>query len=345
MTKIAILGAGSWGLTLSWLLAQQAEAFPEQEKSVWLWDRNPEKISHFAANRAIQFPVSVHLSESVHLTASLADAVRDAEIILMVVTTAGTRPTAQALAACGQLASEAIVVNASKGVELPSLQPLHQVIAEELPQHRVAVLSGPTLAGEILSGLPTACVVACDQLAVAEYLQQSLSCENRFRLYSNQDVIGVEMGGAMKNVFAIVSGYMQAMRLGENARAALITRGLAEMTRFCLALGAEAETLYGLSGLGDLFATCNSPLSRNHQVGFRLAKGESLEAILADLKVVAEGVHTTRAVSQLAERIGVDVPIVKQVEYALSGAPISPEMLIRGLMSRRLKSEHAQQAV
>jgi len=337
LKKLAILGAGSWGLTLAWLNALTASEAGHHK--VWLWDRSPDKIEQFKQNREISFPVKVTLPDNVHLTSNLAEATQDAAIILLVVTTSGTREVLQGLKASGALSPEAIIVNCSKGIEFPSLKRLSVIVQEELPNNPSAVLSGPSLAMEILSGLPTACSIAAENRDVAEYLQQYLTNERLFRLYSNTDVIGVELGGALKNIFAIPSGYMEAKHLGDNAKASLITRGLAEMTRFSVAMGADPKTLYGLSGLGDLLATCSSPLSRNYQVGARLAEGQSLDQILKDLKVVAEGVKTTQAVSQIADKQGLEVPIVKVVETCISG-PFSESLIIKSLMSRKLKSEH-----
>ncbi|MEB3205786.1 MAG: NAD(P)H-dependent glycerol-3-phosphate dehydrogenase [Vampirovibrionales bacterium] len=350
--KIAVLGAGSWGLTLAWLLAAHAPSDYSNPNApttvagtavpdIWLWDRNALKIEQFQKNREIPFPVSVTLPESVHLTHDLTEAIDQADIILLAVSSVGTRQVASQLAAL-QLPATTVIVNASKGIELPSLKTMWAVVSEVLPKQPYATLSGPNLAKEILRGLPTAGVVATVNPDIGRFLQLALSRENRFRLYTTTDVLGVELGAALKNVFAIASGYMQAKQLGENARAALITRGLAEMTRFSVALGADEQTLYGLSGLGDLLATCNSPLSRNFQVGFELAKGHPLDQILADLKVTAEGVNTTHAVSQLAERRGWDAPIVKEVELALRGdaaAAGNEQIMIRSLMGRKLKAE------
>lgn len=333
MKKMAILGAGSWGLTLAWLSASD-------HANIWLWDRNPEKIASMRADRHVRFPVPVHLPNSLHLTDSLAEAVQDADVILLVVTVNGTREVLRRLRDEGLLKAGVILVNASKGIEFPGLKRMSEVFAEECPNNPYAVLSGPTLALEILNGLPTACSIACRDLDVAEFLQQNLS-HDLFRLYSNQDVTGVELGGALKNIFAIASGYMRTKQLGDNAWGALLTRGLAETTRFSVALGADPKTLYGMSGLGDLLATANSPLSRNYQVGARLAQGETLEQILDNLKVVAEGVKTTHAVYELSQKMGLDTPIVQMVETCLS-QPFSEAMIIRSLMSRRLRSEQKE---
>lgn len=333
MKKLAILGAGSWGLTLAWLNASQHE-------NVWLWDRNADKVATMSRDRKLLFPVPVILPQKLNLTASLAEAVRDADVILLVVTVSGTREVLRQLRDQAHIPETTVLVNASKGIEFPSLKRMSEVFAEELPHNPYAVLSGPTLALEILNGLPTACSIACADLEIAEALQRDLS-HDLFRLYSNTDVTGVELGGALKNIFAIASGYMQEKKLGDNALGALITRGLAEMTRFSVALGADQESLYGMSGLGDLLATANSPLSRNFQVGARLARGETLDNILADLKVVAEGVKTTHAVYELSRKMGLDTPIVDMVEMCLSG-PFSEKMIVKSLMTRKLKSEQKE---
>lgn len=333
-TTIAYLGAGSWGLTLAWLGAQCAE------RRVRLWDRDADKMAAMRADRHVRFPMDVTLPDTVALYTSLAEAVTGADVIVLVVSSAGTRPVMQALRDTGAVSPDAILLNASKGIEYPSLTRLSAIIREAFPENPSATLSGPTLAPEILQGLPTAGVIASADMAVAERLQACLATE-RFRLYTNTDVTGVELGGALKNIFAIVSGYMDARHLGHNARATLITRGLAEITRFSLALGADVQTLYGLSGLGDLLATCYSPLSRNYQVGYRLAQGQTLAQILAELNVVAEGVQTTQAVSRLSDQLGIDMPVVKQVEQALSGT-WSEQDMIRTLMSRRPKPEHSR---
>lgn len=331
MKKLAILGAGSWGLTLAWLSSIQ-------KQPVTLWDRSPEKINTILANRHVTFPVNVTLPDNLALTSNLDEAIHEADVILLVVTANGTRDVATQLAASKALNKNAILVNCSKGIEFPSLKRVSDVLDEVLPNNPSAILSGPSLAGEILNGLPTACSVAANNQDVAEFLQHHLNHDQLFRLYSNTDVTGVELGGSLKNIFAIPSGYMRSKNLGDNAQAALITRGLAEMTRFCMVLGAHQETLFGLSGLGDLLATCNSPLSRNYQVGARLAQGESLDDILKSLKVVAEGVKTTFAVSEMSKKMGIDMPIVEVVKQSFEGG-ISEKDIIKSLMSRKLKSE------
>jgi glycerol-3-phosphate dehydrogenase (NAD(P)+) len=336
MRKLAILGAGSWGLTLAWLLAGES-------RNVWLWDRTPEKIQAMRRDHKVLFPVPVILPETLNLTDSLAEAAHEADVLLLAVTTGGTREVLRRLRDEIGLSKDVILINASKGIEFPGLKRMSEVFAEELPDNPYAVLSGPTLAQEVLSGLPAACSIACRDRGIAETLQHDLS-QDLFRLYSNTDVIGVELGGALKNIFAIASGYLRTKKLGDNAWAALLTRGLAEMTRFAEAMGADRKTLYGMSGLGDLLATSNSPLSRNYQVGARLAQGETLEQILSELKVVAEGVKTTYAVLELSRQMGLDSPVVEMVGMSLSG-PFSETMIIKSLMSRKLKSEQKESVI
>jgi glycerol-3-phosphate dehydrogenase (NAD(P)+) len=330
--KLTILGAGSWGLTLAWLWAK----YPNVD--VTIWDRKPEKLALLANNRDITTPITMTFPDTVRLSHNLGDAIDQADVIVMVVTTAGSRAVGQAMQDSGRLSPQSVIINASKGIELPSLQPISSVLRQVCPFNPIAVLSGPTLAQEILNNLPTAAAIACADAAIAEQLQAQLSCENRFRLYSNTDVIGVELGGALKNIFAIASGYMKAKGLGDNACASLITRGLAEMTRFSVLLGACEQTLFGLSGLGDLLATCNSPLSRNYQVGVQLAQNKSLDQILQEMTVVAEGVKTAFAVSQLAQKNHIEVPIINQVVRGLQGK-MSADLMIKSLMGRRLKAE------
>lgn len=340
--KIAILGGGSWGLTLAWLAANQCKQATDGtivKNNIVLWDRTPEKIEQFKQTKRVSFPVELTLPEDLVLTSNLAEAITGADAILFVVTSKATRMVAEQIKALNVLLPNAILINASKGIEFPSLKPMSTVLKDVFPTHRVGVLSGPTLAKEILAGLPTAATVAAEDLETAEWLQVRLNCNERFRLYTNTDLVGVELAGALKNVFAIASGYMAAKNMGDNARAALLTRGLAEMARFCLKMGAEMPTIYGLSGLGDLLATCNSPLSRNYQVGYRLGKGETLAEILADLKVVAEGVQTALAVYELAKKLEMDTPIVELVVNAINGQVVSGEMMIKSLMSRKLKQE------
>jgi len=332
--KLTVLGAGSWGLTLTWLLTDNFD-------EVCLWSRAQDLSKELLETKSTTKPVEVKLQDKVEITSDLAKAIDGAEIILMVVATSGIRPVCQQLKEAG-LKSNQIIVNTSKGLELPSLNRMSEVISQELPENPVVVLSGPTLAKEVLKGLPTAASVACKDLEIADYVQKALNVSSKFRLYTNTDVIGVELGGSLKNVIAIASGFVDAMGLGDNARGSILTRGLAEVVRISVELGANPSTLYGLSGIGDLIATCSSPLSRNYQVGYRLGQGKKLDTILEELGSVAEGVKTSKAVCELAKKLNIDVPVSSLI-YEAVYTDISPEEVINRLMNRKLKSEDQYQ--
>ena len=330
--KLAVLGAGSWGLTLAWMLENNFD-------DIYVWGRQQDLTPEFLETKKKTYPIEVQLPQKAVITSDMKEAIADAEIILMVVSTAGTRPVCELMKEAGIKPSQ-IVVNASKGIELPSLKTLSTVIKDVLPENPVAVLSGPTLAVEVLKGLPTAASIACKDLEIAEYLQKYFNVPNKFRIYTNTDVIGVELGGSLKNVVAIASGFVDAKKFGCNSRGAILTRGFAEIVRVGLALGANPSTLYGLSGMGDLIATCSSPLSRNYQVGLRLGQGKKLDDILNELGAIAEGVKTSQALCQLAEKLGMDVPLSQTVFDAVYGN-MTHEQLIGNLMNRKFKSEES----
>ncbi len=330
--KLAVLGAGSWGLTLAWMLENNFD-------DIYVWGRKEDLTPEFLETKKKTHPIEVQLPEKAVITDDMKAAIKDAEIILLVVSTAGTRPVCQLLKESG-LKPEQVVVNASKGIELPSLKTLSKVIKEVLPDNKVAVLSGPTLAIECLKGLPTAASIACEDIETAEYLQQYFNVPNKFRIYTNTDVIGVELGGSLKNVVAIASGYVDAKKFGHNARGAILTRGFAEVVRVGIALGANPSTLYGLSGMGDLIATCSSPLSRNYQVGYKLGEGKKVDEILNDLGAIAEGVKTSKALCELANELGIDTPLSQTVFNAVYGK-MTDEELLCSLMNRKFKSEES----
>ena len=330
--KLAVLGAGSWGLTLAWLLSKNFE-------DVVVWGRQEDLTEEFLTTKKKTYPIEVQLPQKVEIMSDLSLAIENADVILLVVSTAGTRPVCQALKEAG-ITPKQIVVNASKGIELPSLKTLSKVIGEELPENPIAVLSGPTLAIEVLKGLPTAASIACKDINVANKLQEWFTIVNQFRIYSNTDVTGVELGGSLKNVVAIASGFVDAKNYGNNARGAILTRGQAEIVRISAALGADPSTLYGLSGIGDLIATCSSPLSRNYQVGFRLGQGKKLDEILSELGAIAEGVKTSKAVCELARKLGIETPLSETI-YEAVYSDISQEEILNKLMNRKLKSEES----
>lgn len=330
--KLAVLGPGCWGLTLAWLLNNNFE-------QIVVWGRLEDLTKDLIKNKHCSKPLEVQLSNKVEITSDLNYAINGADIILLVVATSGIRPVCEQLKLAG-IKDEQILVNASKGIELPSLMRMSEVIKDVLPNQNLAVLSGPTLAKEVLMGKPTAASVASDNMEIAEKVQHACSVSGKFRLYSNSDVIGVELGGSLKNVIAIASGFAHAMKLGDNCAGALLTRGMAEIVRVSVKLGAKPSTLYGLSGMGDLIATCSSPLSRNYTVGSMLGKGKKIDDILEELGSVAEGVKTSKAVCELAQKLDIEVPISSAI-YEAVHTDITPQDLLDKLMNRKLKEEES----
>ncbi|HSA07276.1 MAG TPA: NAD(P)H-dependent glycerol-3-phosphate dehydrogenase [Candidatus Gastranaerophilales bacterium] len=328
--KLTVLGAGSWGLTLTWLLNDNFD-------EIALWSREEDLTEELVLTKSVKFPLEVQLDNKAQITSNLEDAIKDAQIILVVVATSAIRSVCQKLKTAG-IKSNQILVNASKGLELPGLFRMSEIFAQELPNNKFAVLSGPTLAAEVLKGQLTAASIACEDMETANFLQKNLAVTEKFRLYSNADVIGVELGGSLKNVIAIASGFIEAMKLGDNAKGTLMARGLAEIVRVSVALGANPSTLYGLSGVGDLFATCNSPLSRNFRVGYMLGQGKKLDDILKEIGAVAEGVKTSKAMLELSKKLGIETPLSAAV-YEAVYTNITPEEIVSKLMSRKLKPE------
>lgn len=333
--KLTVLGAGCWGLTLTWLLTDNFE-------KVCVWGRHVDITDELRNQKRVSKPLEIQLQDKVEVTSDLEAAVKDADIILLVVATSGIREVCKNLAKLNNgegLKANQVLVNTSKGLELPSLMRMSEVMKEELPNANIAILSGPTLAKEVLLGCPTAASVACENKPeVAKFLQEKLTVPSKFRLYTNDDVVGLELGGSLKNVIAIASGFADAMKLGDNCRGALLTRGMAEITRVSVALGAKPSTLYGLSGMGDLIATCSSPMSRNFTVGSMLGHGKKINDILAELGSVAEGVKTSKAVCELAKKLGLEVPVSEAI-YEAVYTDITPKELLDKLMNRKLKGE------
>jgi len=328
--KLTVLGAGSWGLTLAWLLTDNFD-------EITVWGRAGDLTEELIKNKHASKPLEVQLAEKVVITSDMKSAISGADIILSVVATSGTRDVCEHLRDAG-IKPEQILVNASKGIELPSLKRMSEVIRDVLPEQKLVTLSGPTLAKEVLQGKPTAASVACEDIETAEFVQKACTVPNRFRLYTNTDVIGVELGGSLKNVIAIASGFAKTMGLGDNCAGTLLTRGMAEIVRVSIRLGANPSTLYGLSGMGDLIATCSSPMSRNYTVGAMLAQGKKIDDILAELGAVAEGVKTSRAICELAKKLEIETPVSNAI-YEAVYTDITPEQLLAKLMNRKLKEE------
>ncbi len=328
---IAIIGAGSWGTALSIVLGGAGHP-------VRLWARRREVAEAISRTRHNPDYLSeFELPDSVAATADPVGAVEGAHIILLAVPSDGMRTICEHLAT--HVGSGQGIISAAKGLEHGSGRRLSEVIGEILGRRSgpIAVLSGPNLAPEVAAGIATVSVVASAEEAFAREVQASFSTP-RFRLYTNPDVLGVELGGALKNIIAIAAGACDALGFGDNTKAALLTRGLTEITRLGMALGARAETFRGLSGVGDLVATCASRKSRNHRLGYDLARGRRLAEILADMAQVAEGVETTRAARRLAEQVGVEMPITAAV-YAVLFEGLSPQEAVTALMTRSWRDE------
>jgi glycerol-3-phosphate dehydrogenase (NAD(P)+) len=328
--RVAVLGAGSWGTTLASLLSVPSETV--------LWAREPEIAE--AVSRRRENPVFLPgfaLSPALRATTDLETALRGAEVIVLAVPSRYFRSVVEA--ARPFVPGDADLVSVTKGIEPATRQRMTEVLAEVLEHDlsRVCALSGPNLAREVMAGAPSATVIACRDIVRAERLQH-LFMTDSLRVYTNPDVIGCEIGGAVKNVLAIAAGIGDGLGYGWNTKAALITRGLAELTRLGVALGGEPLTFLGLAGNGDLTATCSSPQSRNRHVGEELGKGRSLKEILDSMHMVAEGVETTPAILGLARRLGVEMPISEKVGAVLGGE-LSAAEVVSLLMQREAKSE------
>jgi glycerol-3-phosphate dehydrogenase (NAD(P)+) len=326
--KVAVVGAGSWGTGLAAHLARSGHG-------VRLWSRDPGQADEIRdRGRNSRYLPGIALP-ALEATSDLAEAARSAEVAIVAVPSEFFRGTLRELRP--HLGAGTTLVSATKGLELGTLRRMSEVAAEESSGHPIAVLSGPSFALEVAQGQPTTVVVAARALAVAEAVQRAVSSRS-FRAYSSDDVVGVELGGALKNVIAIAAGIVDGLGYGHNTVAALITRGLAEMSRLAVALGARPDTLSGLAGLGDLVLTCTGGLSRNRRLGHALGTGHSVGEALAELHMVAEGVRTTQAACALAERAGVEMPIAQQMRAVLYGGK-APREGVDELMLRTLKRE------
>lgn len=327
---IAVLGAGGWGTALAVHLVRTGH-------EAWLWGRDGTLIGDLRVRRAnaVYLP-DITFPARLKVTADLEEALADADMVVAAIPSHGMRQVLRRAAPF--VPSNAIVVSAAKGLEQQTLFRPSEIVQQEFGARvRVGVLSGPSFASEMARELPTAVCVASTDTQVVERVQADFRAPY-FRLYGTHDVLGVEIGGALKNVIAIAAGVAEGLGLGQNAQAGLITRGLAEMARLACAAGAQRETLAGLTGLGDLVLTCTGTLSRNRYVGLELARGRSLPDVLASMKTVAEGVRTTDAALALAARFGVELPIAAQVAALLAGRK-DPRTALYDLMVRPQKAE------
>jgi glycerol-3-phosphate dehydrogenase (NAD(P)+) len=330
MKRIAIIGAGSWGTALAVIAARAGH-------NAFLWSRNLEVVSSIAERRInSRYLTSTSIPETVTATGDISAALGGAATVVLAAPSHAVR---ELLTTMSSLLDEAaIVVSVSKGIEIETGKRISEIAKEVLGNpHPFVCLSGPSFAKEVVAGHPTAIVAASKDSSAARTVQNDLSFEN-LRIYTNTDVVGTELGGSVKNVMAIAAGMASGLGFGSNSVAALITRGLAEITRLARREGAQVETLMGLAGLGDLVLTCTGSLSRNRFVGEELGKGKTLEEIVAKLSEVAEGINTARAVKKLADRAGLEMPITNEVNVVLyDGKPARDA--VAELMSRPLREE------
>jgi glycerol-3-phosphate dehydrogenase (NAD(P)+) len=332
MKRIAVIGAGSWGTALAVLAARAGH-------EIHLWSHNPGVVETINSEHVNpRYLTDLPIPDTVRATNNLIDAVKLAEMVILAAPSHATRELLAAMTPA--LPAELIMVSATKGIEIDTGKRISQVVAEVVPQAlnlRFVSLSGPSFAKEVAANHPTAVVAASDDVEASRTVQSALSFDN-FRIYTNDDVVGTELGGSVKNVMAIAAGMVAGLGFGSNSIAALITRGLAEMTRLALREGAKLETLMGLAGLGDLVLTCTGSLSRNRFVGEELGKGRSLGEITGGMNEVAEGVKTTLAVKRLSARLGVDMPITTEVHAVLYEGKLASHAA-NELMTRPLRGE------
>lgn len=327
--KISVIGSGSWGTAVAVLLANKG-----YDVALWSWKK--EESDRLAADRENkEFLPGVAFPDNIFCTADIAQCVKDSGLVVCASPSIATRNVAKQLSS--HISDGQIIVNISKGLEENTLLRLSEVYKEEIPKAHIAVMSGPSHAEEVSRGLPTTNVVAADSLEIAKTVQDIFMHEN-FRVYTSDDVMGVELGGALKNVIALCAGISDGMGYGDNTKAALMTRGLAEITRLGVAMGAKQETFAGLSGVGDLIVTCTSMHSRNRRAGILLGKGKTLAETLSEVHMVVEGVNTASAAFELGKRYGVSMPITEAAHSVLyDNKP--PREAVYELMNRSKKIE------
>ncbi|NLY43887.1 MAG: NAD(P)H-dependent glycerol-3-phosphate dehydrogenase [Clostridiaceae bacterium] len=327
--NIGVVGSGSWGTALAVMLAKKG-----YHVNLWSWlEKESKRLAEAREN--IEFLPGVRIPDNVSFTWDLERCVQNVELIVIAVPSHAVRTTARNLRPL--VKKDQTLVNVSKGLEEGSLLRLSQVIEQEISDANIAVLSGPSHAEEVARDVPTASVVASKQRKIAEYVQD-IFMNPQFRVYTNPDIVGVELGGALKNVIALAAGICDGLSFGDNTKAALMTRGIAEISRLGTAMGAKPETFSGLSGIGDLIVTCTSMHSRNRRAGILIGKGRTLEEALKEVHMVVEGVNTTRAAYQLAQRYQVEMPIVNQA-YKVLFEKKDPRAAVMDLMMRNKTHE------
>ncbi|MCF7822931.1 MAG: NAD(P)-dependent glycerol-3-phosphate dehydrogenase [Candidatus Marinimicrobia bacterium] len=325
--NIGVIGSGSWGMTLAIHLLKNGH-----NVEVWFYLEKDYKQA-LEERELPDFLPGIELPEGLKFTLEIESCIQDKGIILVAIPSHTVGPTLSKLT--DKISPETVIVNVAKGIENDTLRTMSQVIAHALPQHsvyKIATLYGPTHAEEVVKGLPSTIVSACPDENTAQIVQNVFMADS-LRVYTNTDILGVEYGGSLKNVIAIAAGILAGMGYGDNTLAALLTRGLFEMTRLGVHLGAREETFAGLSGMGDLIVTCLSRHSRNRHVGFELGKGRKLNEILADMKMIAEGINTAKSVHQLIARTGVEMPISEQI-FKVLFEDKNPGLAVEELMGR-----------
>jgi glycerol-3-phosphate dehydrogenase (NAD(P)+) len=327
--RCAVIGAGAWGTALADLLASAGH-----ETNIWAYETDVVRSIN-ETHENVRFLAGTRLTKTLVATNDQAEALEGAQLVLYATPSTHLRAIARAAAAC--VHSDAILAVASKGIELGSMALMTDVVASELPRHAVVAMSGPSFAAEVAARQPTAIVAASESPHAARFVQEVMSSRS-FRIYTHDDVVGVELGGALKNVMAVATGILEGVGLGFNSRAALITRGLAEMTRLGMSLGASAATFAGLAGIGDLVLTCTGTLSRNRALGVEIGHGKTLEEARAGKETVAEGVVTTASTIELAAREGVEMPIAEMV-YRILFDHHPARLAAQQLMQRELRAE------
>lgn len=307
MATVGIIGAGSWGIALAALLHRNGH-------QVTVWSALEKEITELQRTRKLRTLPDLELPETVEFTAGLQDAMRDKDLLVMAVPSIYVRQTAARMNPCcryGQL-----IVNVAKGIEESTLMTLSDIISEELPMANVAVLSGPSHAEEVSRGLPTTCVAGAKEEHTAQYIQNVFMSQD-FRVYTSPDILGIEVGGALKNVIALAAGIADGLGYGDNTKAALITRGIYEIAKLGNAMGGQLQTFYGLSGIGDLIVTCASMHSRNRRAGILIGKGYTMEAAMEEVQMVVEGVYSAKAGLALAETYQIEMPLITEVNHVL----------------------------
>lgn len=329
MKKIGVIGAGSWGTALAWLLANNGH-----EVTLWSVMEDEVKMLNEKREHISKLP-GVKLQDTISITTDLEAAMKGKDVLVLAVPSPFTRSTSHMMrpfVAEGQL-----IVNVAKGVEETTLMTLSEIIEEEIPQACVAVLSGPSHAEEVGKGLPTTCVIGAKDRETAEYLQE-IFMSPVFRVYTSPDILGIELGAALKNVIALAAGVADGLGYGDNTKAALITRGIAEISRLGIAMGARAETFFGLSGIGDLIVTCASVHSRNRKAGYLMGQGYTMKEAMDEVKMVVEGVYSAKAALSLSEKYHVEMPIIVEVNKVLFEDKKAADA-VNELMQRMKKDE------